>query len=165
LFVLDTIDAGILLEITKNDVLSLFLSKVHPSSKSRSKLSIHMKSQKPPPTHVSPAAAQALETLLQDSNLELNGVAWRETLGEETPKLEAFQTYWTGVLGGKEGGEVLLAAIPELVKKYPLEGEGVDPVQDGITFIEDLQMFRSGLQPSVDPGPMVNWGDLPVPSL
>ncbi|KAF5373799.1 hypothetical protein D9758_000838 [Tetrapyrgos nigripes] len=164
-FYRNTTDADMLQEITKDDVLSLFMSKVHPSSKSRSKLSVHMKSRKPSPKHVSTAAVQALETLLRDSNLELNGVAWKETLGEETPKLDAFQTYWAGVLGGKEGGEAILAAIPELVKKYPLEGEGVDPVQDGVTFIEDLKVFRSKLQVAVDPGPMVNWGDLPVPNL
>ncbi|THU88604.1 hypothetical protein K435DRAFT_679530 [Dendrothele bispora CBS 962.96] len=164
-FYRNTIDADMLREITKDDVLSLFMSKVHPSSKTRSKLSIHMKSQKPPTKHVSTAAAQAFEVLLHETPLELNGVAWKETLGDDTPKLDAFQTYWASVLEGKEGGEALLAAIPELVAKYPLEGEGADPAQDSVTFIEDLKVFKTVLQPALDPGPMVNWGDLPAPNL
>jgi len=124
-----------------------------------------MKSQKPPPRHVSAAAAQAFEALLHESSLGINGAAWRETCGDDTPKVEAFQTYWAGVLGGKEGGEALLKTIPQLVDKYPLEGEGADPVQDGVVFVEDLKAFRKGLQTAADPGPLANWGDLPVPNL
>ena len=47
--------------VTKDEMLSLFLTRVHPSSPSRSKLSVHMISQKTRPKRVSVEATTSFE--------------------------------------------------------------------------------------------------------
>jgi insulysin len=161
---LDENDAKLLKDITKDDVLSLFLFHVHPSSTIRAKLSVHMRSQKPRPKKVSAAAAQAFEVLVRGAALDVDETAWRDALGSDgNPSVTDFEMYWKGLLIDKEGGVDLLGAISGLVERYPVEGEGEDGVKAGAQYIEDLNIFRDGLAVSVDPGPMVQWGDLPVP--
>lgn len=123
-----------------------------------------MRSQKPRVKRVSAAASQAFEVLVRDSGLQNGNVAgWKESLeGDGIPKLDDFQAYWKGVLGDEESGQKLLDAIPQLVNKYPVEGEGEDQPRPGVQYIEDVKAFKSGLNVSVDPGPLVQWGDLPL---
>ncbi|KAF5380968.1 hypothetical protein D9615_004092 [Tricholomella constricta] len=156
-------DAGLLKNVTKDDILKLFLSHVHPASATRSKLSVHMVSQKPRPKKVSAAASQAFETLLREAKVEVDETAWKESLGGDgTPLATDFANYWKQVFASKENAVKLLDAIPELVEKHPVEGEGKDRVHADISYIKDLKEFKASLTPSMDPGPMVQWGDLPV---
>ncbi|RDB21223.1 hypothetical protein Hypma_011756 [Hypsizygus marmoreus] len=156
-------DARLLETATKDDVLKLFLSHVHPSSASRSKLSVHMYSQKPRPKKVSAAASEAFEALLRVAQADVEEMHWKESLGGDgTPLATDFANYWKQVIGSQSAAVKLLDAIPELVEKYPVAGEGKDPVRSDVTYIKDLKEFRGSLRSSVDPGPMVQWGDLPV---
>ncbi|KAG6907416.1 hypothetical protein DXG01_008988 [Tephrocybe rancida] len=156
-------DAQLLQSVTKEDVLKLFLANVHPSSATRSKLSVHMISQKPHAKRVSPAASQAFETLLREAGVEIDAEAWKKSLGGDgTPLATDFVNYWKQVFETKENATQLLSAIPELVQKYPVPGESKDIPRSDISYIKDLKAFKAGLTPSVDPGPMVQWGDLPV---
>ncbi|KAJ7217183.1 Metalloenzyme, LuxS/M16 peptidase-like protein [Mycena pura] len=157
-------DAERIQDVTKEDVLRMFLSDVHPASKTRAKLSVHMKSQKPRQPRVSSAAADAFEELVREKGPP--GI-WESTRkdapsGEECPQLSDFVKHWTGVLKDMDGGQDLLRLIPQLVAKYPVPGEGEDVPRPGVTYITDIEEFKKALAVSVDPGPMVQWGDLPI---
>lgn len=143
-------------------MLDLFLKQVHPSSPTRSKLSVHMVSQKPRPKRVSATAAEAFEVLVRGVLPEVNEKAWRTSLDEDGPTLIEFGKYWVNVLNSEEGKK-LLVQLPSLVDKYPVEGEDDNRKAPNATYIEDMRAFKAGLTTSVDPGPMVEWNDLPVP--
>ncbi|KAG5637127.1 hypothetical protein H0H81_005656 [Sphagnurus paluster] len=155
-------DARLLKTVTKDDVLKLFLSHVHPSSATRCKLSVQMISQKPRPKKVSTAASLAFEKLLRAAEVDIDDAAWKESLGDGTPLAADFTNYWKQVLTSKDNAAKLLDVIPQIVEQYPVDGEGKDRIRDDVSYIKDLKEFKAGLTPSVDPGPMVQWGDLPV---
>ena len=162
--VLDEKDALLLKTITKDDVLSLFMTRVHPSSKTRAKLSIHMVSQKIRAKKVSLAASQAFETLVHEAFPDVDEKAWKETVESDALSLVEFGHYWLKILDSDEGRK-FLAQLPVLVDKYPVDGEGEDRRRPEITYIEDPKAFKAGLTLSVDPGPFVQWNDLPVSRL
>ncbi|TFK42449.1 Metalloenzyme, LuxS/M16 peptidase-like protein [Crucibulum laeve] len=155
-------DAHLLKNISKDDILQLFVSQVHPTSPKRSKLSVHMISRKPRAKKVSTAASRAFEALVRQAAVDIDETAWKDTLGE-LPTLPDFYKHWKEVLNAKDGGENILAALPGLVDKYPVEGEGEDVKRPDVTYIQDMKAFKATLKISIDPGPMIQWGDLPTP--
>ncbi|KAF7363794.1 Insulin-degrading enzyme [Mycena sanguinolenta] len=157
-------DAEFIAQVTKEDVLRMFLNDVHPASKTRAKLSVHMQSQKPRQPRVSSAAAEAFAVLVREKAIPgVTEAAWNDApKGEDHPQLPEFVKYWTDILGDKVGGRELLTMIPELVTRYPVPGEGEDIPRPGVTYITDIEAFRRGLVASADPGPMVQWNDLPI---
>jgi insulysin len=147
-------DADLLKNISKQDILTLFLSRIHPSSTTRSKLSVHLRSQKPPPQKLSAAAVEAFEASL--GKPELRG-SWKEELGDDsTPYLDQFESYWKA----QGVDSVLLASIPDLAKKYPLEDKVLP--REGVEYIDDVKAFKKFLQVSEETGPSVEWGDIPL---
>ncbi|KAF8798143.1 hypothetical protein BYT27DRAFT_7124234 [Phlegmacium glaucopus] len=155
-------DAFLLKTITKDDVLSLFMTHVHPDSKTRTKLSIHMVSQKIRPKQVSIAASQAFEMLVHEAFPDVDEKAWKESVDGDTLNLVDFGHYWLKVLNSDDGRK-LLAQLPVLVEKYPVAGEGEEQKRSDVTYIKDPKAFKADLAVSVDPGPLVEWNDLPVP--
>ena len=150
--------------ITKDDVLSLFMTHVHPGSKTRAKLSMHMVSQKIRIKKVSLAASQAFETLVHQAFPDIDEKAWKESADGDFLNLVEFGHYWLKILDSDEGRK-FLAQLPVLVDKYPVDGEGEDRRRSDVTYIEDPKEFKAGLTVSVDPGPFVQWNDLPVSRL
>lgn len=143
--------------------MALFLSHVHPSSRSRSKFSVQMRSQKPRPKRISEAACREFEALVRTAQLEVDEAKWKESLGDDGPPLLAeFLNYWKQILSSKERRSQLLEAITELAGRYPVAGEGEEHPHSNVTYIQDLKAFKGSLKVSVDPGPMIQWGDLPV---
>jgi insulysin len=171
LFAADENDAKLLDEITKEDVLQLFMSNVHPSSKTRAKLSVHMLSQKPRAPRISLEAAEAFEALVREANLGIEDPsAWRDVLGEPPFEATALGQFWLQSLADKPQKEALLAAIPGLLKQFPVAGETADAENatsstKDTTFIDDPAAFRASLKVSDDRSPMVEWGDLPLSNL
>jgi len=160
-------DAESLKSVTKDDVLKLFLSKVHPSSPTRSKLAVHCRSQVPRPKPVSTAAAQAFEGLVRSAGIAVDEGGWQEELGSDpAPTITDFQKYWQGTLVGPgvnlEVAQQLLGQIPSLVEKYPTEGEDEDGAvkREGVNYIEDVKAFKAGLALSDPPKPLVPWDEL-----
>lgn len=146
-------------------MLSLYLSHVHPFSMTRAKLSVHMHSQKPP-KRISTEAAQAFAALVQEAGHEIPEADWKEVMesdGAASP--EEFIKHWAGLLGGADNSKSLFAALPGLVQKYPVEGEGRDVVYPNAYYVQDVETFKSSLPVSVDQGPLVQWGDLPISRL
>jgi len=152
----------VLKTISKEEVVDLFLKKVHPSSKIRSKLSVHMVSQKEPPKGVSEAAAEAFENLVHQAFPDLDVKAWKASIDNPTPSIVDFGKSWLPLLKSDEEKK-LLAQLPGLVDQHPVNNDVGDYRKPGVAYIEDRKAFKDGLIPSVDPGPMVEWNDLPVP--
>jgi len=157
-------DAFLLKTITKDDVLSLFMTHVHPASKTRSKLSVHMVSQKIRTKKVSFAASQAFEKLVHEAFPDIDEKAWKNSVESDALSLVEFGHYWLKVLNSEDGRKCL-AQLPVLVDKYPVDGEGEDRRRSDVSYIEDPKTFKAGLTVSVDPGPFVQWNDLPVSRL
>ena len=150
-------------DVTKEDVLNLFMAKVHPSSKTRSKLSVHMKSKKPRLPRVSEEASRVFTALVREKMPDLDENAWKD-LGEGVHTLADFQSHWAQALEGRDVSE-LMAAFPAIMEKHPVEGEGVDKKREGVEYIDDLAAFRKTLQPAPLVGALVEWGDMPAPRL
>ena len=157
---LDIKDATMSRTITKSDVLDLFMSKVHPSSQTRSKLSVHMLSQKPRPKRVSCAAAQAFEVLVRQAFPGIDEKAWRNSVEEEIPSLVEFGQYWLKALDTEEGKKVLMQ-LPALLNEYPVAGEDDDHKRTDVVYIEDQKAFKAGLLSVANPGPLEQWNDFP----
>lgn len=157
----DERSAAVIKTLNKQDVIDLFLSSVHHSSPTRSKLSIHMKSLKLAGQSVSAAAAQSFEDLVRTSLPEVDASAWRDAVEGDEPSLMDFGQYWMKVLNS-DTGKLLLMQIPSLLEKYPASGQQVDEKRPSATYIEDIKSFRAGLKTTIDPGPIVEWNDLPI---
>jgi len=94
----------------------------------------------------------------------LDAHAWKSQL-EDTPLLQDFITYWKGQFGDAELGQALLKTMSQLVDQHPLDGERQHFSKPSTTYIQDIKQFKAGLQASTDPGPIVEWNDLPAPRL
>jgi insulysin len=158
-------DASMLKNISKNDVLELFLSRIYPSSTTRAKISVHMHSQKPP-KRISTEAAQAFASLTREAGHKVPDEDWMEIMGADgTATPEEFARHWAGLLGGVEKAKSLFASLPALVLQYPVEGEGEDITQPDAQYIQDFETFKSAQRVTVHHGPFVEWGDLPISHL
>ena len=167
-FILGSKDVKILQTITKSDILDLFLTRIHPSSPTRSKLSIHCLSQKPRPKQISTAAGQAIASLARAAGVVVDDADWQEELGSDpASSIADFEKYWKDVLVEPTVklavAQQILAEIPSLAEKYPAEGDIEDSVKrPDVTYIDDLKAFRATLTKSDTPEPLENWGDLPT---
>ncbi|KAF8643775.1 hypothetical protein AX16_008794 [Volvariella volvacea WC 439] len=155
-------DAALLKEITKDNVLELFNSRVDASSPLRTKLSIHIRSIKPRPRGMTREAAEAYEAYLRDKLTSIDPSVWDNSpIREDNLSLRDFATYWKDVLTNEPEVEKLLGALASFIEKYPVPGEGEDRIPSAATMIEDLKTFKSGLAHGPNRGPLVQWDDLP----
>ena len=160
-----TEDADFLGAVSKQDVVSLFLTRVHPSSKTRSKLSIHAQSQKPRPTHVSRAAAEAFVQIAHEQGVNLEDADWSGSLyADGEPSETQFATFWKNTLAEGPAGaaEKVFSALPQLTMRFPAEKDATGSLKEDVVFIKDISAFRKSLQVSEPPKPLVDWNDLPI---
>jgi insulysin len=158
-------DAKLLEQVTKEDVLSLFTVKLDPSSSKRAKLSIHMRSQKPRPKHLSFAALNAFDGVLEDAGIDTQD--WRGEIGAgdaEEPPLNAAEQYWRKKLPVNKVEE-LLKKLAQLVDEHPAECDYEGTLRPEVKLIEDVAAFKASLLPTPEPRPLVEWGDLPPSKL
>ena len=161
-------DASLVKNITKADVIALFMSRVHPSSRTRAKISTHLHSQKPRPKKIGLAAMEAFEALLVDKGIAVDTEKWREELaGEGEPLLTQFGKYWQDTLSSQahpvspEVAQELMAALPAIMEKNPAEADYEGTIKEGVRFIEDPKAFKASLKRADPPRPLVHWDDLP----
>ncbi|KAH7923541.1 hypothetical protein BV22DRAFT_1015236 [Leucogyrophana mollusca] len=158
-------DSDLLTNVTKEDVLALFLSRVYPSTSTRSKLSIHLQSRKPRPPRISATAARAFENLVRAADSTVDVAGWKEELGGDSPVVVDFVKYWQGALTESAAApdivQGLMEKLPTLMSQHPAEGDKVEDQNNNVTRITDIQVFKSSLQVSKPPQPLVEWGDLP----
>ena len=149
--------------IGKQDVLSLFLSRVHPSSKTRSKLSIHAKSQKSRPIHISRAAADAFAQVVRENGIQVEEAGWSSSLFADGEPTEAqFSAYWKNALADAPEGmsDRVFAAMPHLLELFPAENDAQGSLTKDVIHIDDIHAFKEGLKVSEYPKPLVAWDDV-----
>jgi len=152
--------------VSKQDVLSLFLTRVHPSSKTRSKLSIHAQSQKPQPKRVSRAAADAFVQIAHEEGFGLEDIDWSNALyADGEPSEIQFATFWANTLAAGPAGtaEKIFAALSQLRERFPAEKDATGSLKEDVVYIKDILAFRKSLQVSEPPNPLAAWNDLPTP--
>lgn len=156
-------------KVEKQEVLDLFRERAHPQAKKRTKLSIHLQSQKPRAPRVSTEAMKAFEIRLQEANIIVDIGAAREEFDEATPTATDFINTWRAVLTEDRISNVdargLMEQIPALIEQYPVPGEDADGLPVGVTPIKDLNVFKAALQISDPPRALVKWNDLPTSNL
>ena len=144
----------------------MFLARVHPSSKTRSKLSIHAQSQKPPAKHVSRVAADTFAEVVQERDVEIEDVNWITSLYADGEPTEAqFSTFWKEALVGApvEKSDKVFAALPHLLEQFPAQKDAQGSLPEDVIHIKDIVAFRKSLEVSEYPKPLVAWNDLPKP--
>ena len=149
--------------ISKEDVLSLFLSRVHPSSKTRSKLSVHAQSQKPRPKHISRAAADAFAQVVQENEIQVEEAGWSSSLFADGEPTEAqFSAYWKNALVDAPEGtsDRIFAALPHQLEHFPAEKDAQGSLTEDVVHIDDIQAFKKSLKVSKYPKPLVAWDDM-----
>ena len=159
-------DSEYLRTVTKQDVLSLFLARVHPSSKTRSKLSIHLKSRKPPAKHVSREAADVFAKAVQEHDIDIKDVDWSTSLyAGGKPTETQLSAFWKEALVGApvEKSDKLFAALPHLLEQFPAQKDAQGSLPEDVIHIKDIVEFRSSLKVSEYPKPLVAWNDNPTP--
>lgn len=156
-------DAELLDSVEKADILQLFRTRIDPLSSVRAKASVHMVAQKPRTRRVSWAASQAFEEKLRSGGFDPDGINDKRLFSDGPPLLTDFTEFWATALAGREDTASMLAGIDQCIAMHPIEGEDVNPIVSKATYIKDVQAFKQSLGLSIDPGPMVQWGDLPTP--
>ena len=147
--------------------MALFRERVHPNAPKRSKLSIHMQSQKPRAPQVSSKTVEAFEGLVKEANTGINVASIREMFNETNPVASDFVKHWTDALSqvGDDAARDLLAKLPGLMEQYPVRDENIFSRTADVTRIKDIESFKATLEVSCSPLPLVQWNDLPTPKL
>ncbi|KAI0690596.1 insulin-degrading enzyme [Cytidiella melzeri] len=159
----------VLTTVTKADVLSVFKAYIHYSSPTRSKTSIHLRSQTPRPVRISEEAVAIFYQKAKESGLKTHAVTWKDELfAHGEPLLAQVSTYWQPILQSKESGvdvdaaKVLLETLPALAREFPAHGNDEGKLRPGAVLIEDAQVVRASRKVADYPVPVVEWGDLPL---
>ena len=164
------IEADLIESVTKDEVLALFRSHVDPSSSERSKVSVHLKSQKPRPAKISVAAMEAFAQKVAEKGYVVDEQAWRDALAADgDAALDKFGQYWRDTLLAQAAtvpppvAQSLTAEVPALLKQHPAaDDKEVVAIDERVVFIQDPKAFRASLPVNERPRPLVEWGDLPT---
>lgn len=145
--------------VTKEEVLSL-LSKVHPSSSQRAKLSVHCVSRKPRPKILSSMAFLEVEAALEKHGIILP-IGWVDKLPEANTVSGTLQVL-KEIITDPTAAVIVEKELAALVEKYPDESDRHGVLPAGYVTIDDPKRFRDSLQVAEGAVPLVDWGDLPV---
>ncbi|KAG8907980.1 Insulinase (Peptidase M16) [Tulasnella sp. 403] len=158
-------DAKILETVSRQEVLDLFMRYIHPASRTRSKLSIHMQSQVVPSPKFSLTASNALIATLQSRGLGEAETEFREFSATEPPVSDVKQ-FWEKHLKAKPGlsqqvTHDLFGTIDTLAKTHPSEADVNDGERlgDDVQYIRDIAHFKAGLGVSKAATPVEIYSD------
>ncbi|KDQ10557.1 hypothetical protein BOTBODRAFT_36079 [Botryobasidium botryosum FD-172 SS1] len=164
-------DAAILETVTRQEVLEVFSKSIHPSSPSRAKISVHLRSQAAPSPKVSVAAARAFLPHLLSHGVPIVQTEY-ETGSAAQPPLDAALAHYTSYFASlktldQSQVDKLLALLVKLAKLHPVTEEGAEPVRlrEGTVFIKDVANFKAQLTLSKAAMPIENYFDLAVSKL
>lgn len=165
----DDINAEVLEHITKADVLALFKSHVHYSSPSRAKTSVHLRSQKPAPFHISELAIAVFEQEVKAAGVKGETSGWKDELfahGEPTQAQVA--AYWRPILDNADSGidaetaTNLVKRMVALANEFPAKASDKGKLRPESVVIEDPKAIRASRRISDYPVPVVQWGEQPL---
>jgi insulysin len=148
------VDAANVRRLKREDVISFFNEYIHYKSPTRRKLSVHMISQRKTPTKFSVEASEALLRILKEEKVPVEEDQYRQ-LSAAQPPLESVVEFWTKQLEGHESAVSILARIPDVSARHPVEGvEAELEFPEGATRIQDVATFKAGMTASKAPTPV-----------
>ena len=147
-------------DVTKEEVLSLFLTSVHPSSSQRAKLSVHCVSHKPRPKILSSMALLEVDAALEKHGITLP-IDWMDKLPEADTVSGTLQAL-KEIINDPAAAVVVEKELASLAEKYPDDNDRHGILPTGYVTIDDPKKFRDSLQVAEGAIPLVDWGDLPV---
>lgn len=146
--------------VTKDELVSLFLSSVHPSSTQRAKLSVHCVSRKPRPKKLSPRALLEVDAALKSRGITLP-LEWMDELPESRTVPDVLRALKEN-LNDTAAASIVEKDVAALAEKYPDESDRHGVLPEGCIVVEDPKKFRDSLKVAEGAVPLVDWGDLPV---
>ena len=170
MLILGEIDAGNIGNVTREDVMKLFMERIHYSSPNRSKLSIHLRSQASPSPKFSVEASQVLLPALQEKGVEVQVDDYHKLSAGE-PSLANVQAFWSThfkTLPNLSTGDAneLLRLMEQLTRTHPSKSEGESGVVDtAAEYIRDVAVFKAGLTVSKAATPVEIYNDLSTSKL
>ena len=147
-------------DVTKEEVLSLFLTSVHSSSSQRAKLSVHCVSHKPRPKILSSMALLEVDAALEKHGITLP-IDWMDKLPEADTVSGTLQAL-KEIINDPAAAVVVEKELAALAEKYPDDSDRHGILPTGYVTIDDPKKFRDSLQVAEGAVPLVDWGDLPV---
>ena len=153
-------DADIMKGVTKEEVLSLFLTNVHQSSSQRAKLSVHCISRKPRPKILSSTALLEVDAALEKHGITLP-IDWMDKLPEAETVSGTLQVL-KEIVNDPAAVVIVEKELAALAEKYPDDSDRHGILPTGYVAIDDSKKFRDSLQVVEGAVPLVDWGDLPV---
>lgn len=145
------VDAANVRQLKHQDMIAFFDDFIHHTSPTRRKLSIYLTSQQKSPTRFSVEASEALLEILKAEDVPVEEEQYRQ-LSAAQPPLEAVLGFWTKQLESHASAASILARIPDIAAKHPIEGEPSFP--EGATRIDDVASFKSRMTASKAPTPV-----------
>lgn len=149
--------------VTKEEVLSLFLSNVHRSSSQRAKLSVHCVSRKPRPKNLSSTALLQVDAALQKHGITLP-LEWVDNLPEAKTLPDALQAL-KEIIDDPDAAVIVEKELTALAEMYPDESDRHGILPANFVAIEDPKKFRDSLEVAEGAVPLVFWDDLPISRL
>ncbi|KAF8605452.1 insulin-degrading enzyme [Ceratobasidium sp. AG-I] len=148
------VDAANIKQLKLQDMIAFYGNFIHHSALSRRKLSVHLTSQRKTPTKFSVAASEALLNVLKQENVPVEEEQYRQLSAAEPP-LESVLEFWTKQLESHKSSASILAQIPEIAAKHPVEGTTVDSgFPEGATRIDNAAVFKARMTASKAPTPV-----------
>jgi insulysin len=147
-------------DVSKEEVLSLFLTKVHPSSSQRAKLAVHCVSRKPRPKILSSMALLEVAAALEKHGITLP-TDWMDKLPEVDTVSGTLQVL-KEIINDPAAAVIAEKELAALAEKHPDNSDRHGILPTGYVTIDDPKKFRDSLQVAEGAVPLVDWGDLPV---
>ncbi|KAK8849760.1 hypothetical protein IAR55_005095 [Kwoniella newhampshirensis] len=145
-------DVAELRKTTKQDILDVLMTYIHPSSPKRAKLSIQLKSQYKGIKFDSAAAQPLIESFVK-AGIAVDQASIQKLLSSN-PDIESVKKFALGVIDSAENvSEDTRQALKESVEGLKGTSAGASEeeevkVKEGNVFIEDIHSFKAGLRPS-----------------
>jgi insulysin len=160
-------------KFTLQDAVSFFETYIDPSSSSRTKLSIHMNSQVKPGsiTNFSVAASKVYLEDLKAAQVPVNEAQYH-ALSKAEPSVDAVIGFWEPYLTKlpqvtQEKRDQLLQKVKQLAEQHPAAAQSdttpSDKLRDDTIVVDDLAVFKKGLQFSKPATPVIPLEVTPVP--
>ncbi|KAG8912214.1 Insulinase (Peptidase M16) [Tulasnella sp. 408] len=160
-FMRRAVDAEILSKVTKKDVIDLFTRAIHPSSSTRAKISIQLKSQIAPATRFSKEASRRLVEALRQKGVPVDDSA----LEGDEPLLSDVRQFWTEQFKSipdfeEATAQELLQTIDTLAKQHPSADSTLESLGSDVIPVQNMAMFKAGLAVSKAATPVEIYSDL-----
>jgi len=162
------IDAEAIQTVTRAEVLSLFTEFIYPESPTRSKLSVHLRSQTAPSPRLSLAASAILLQHLKAAGIPVQEVPYNAAAAMQLT-VAINQSVWAGFFEkdmpafNKTVASELVALIAKLAKLHPVIGDGTDAevkLREGTVYIDDMAALKCTLTLSKAASPVEVYSDL-----